>query len=507
MRVRSVLACGLLFGCSASEESVEPVSTPAESDGPRVVLLVSMEAARADSLECYADSDHWAYYVTTEMQRLGVPAARIASQQQRFPHASTETICGLAETGVRFRWALSHAPSTLSSHVSMMSGMDPHRHRVSGDGHPVSDEIPLLAERMQSSGWDTIGVVATDALASSMGLNRGFRRYVDPVSLPVDGAPVISALEVNRRVLAEIDSRASEEDLFLFVEYADAQFPWFDAAAPEYFAPELFRDEFVEARYTGNLNGDIESIDRARRTRAQGQLTITDSIRARGLYLSQVSWIDQQFGQLLEGLEERGLMQDVLVVVTADHGMTLDELTAMSYSHGFQTDLRSLHVPLVVHGRGSLGMENTGITFDPVIRLMDLPSTILAAAGIAEAHGDGQDFGALWRGERYAARPHLAEATSGQLARQGSWSNLLFPQALIRDGFVLQRWYGVTDGQIREQHMLHRLAVGQPPIPLNGPDGAAAQVTLQSLAATLARWNEGVPAASNSTGNQETPTP
>ncbi|RME28778.1 MAG: hypothetical protein D6798_01585, partial [Deltaproteobacteria bacterium] len=83
--------------------------------GPTVVL-VTWDTTRADALSAWTD------------ELPGPPGA----PAPHTPHADA-----LAARGVRFAWALAHAPTTLSSHTSIMSGEDPHGHGVPRTGFPV----------------------------------------------------------------------------------------------------------------------------------------------------------------------------------------------------------------------------------------------------------------------------------------------------------------------------------------------------------------------------------
>ena len=104
--------------------------------GPPHVVLISMDTTRADALSCYGT----------------VPDA----PEDRPP--TTPVADDLAESGVRFEHFLAHAPTTLSSHASMLTGHDPHGHAVVRNGFPLAADQTTLAERLRDAGWDTIAV-------------------------------------------------------------------------------------------------------------------------------------------------------------------------------------------------------------------------------------------------------------------------------------------------------------------------------------------------------------
>ena len=182
MKTLVLTACMALAGCT---------DTRVPEPGP-VIVLASFDTTRVDALSTYGGQGAW----TPRLDRL-------------------------AEVGVRFDWAFSSLPTTLGSHTTMMSGLDTHGHGVPRNGQPVPDTIPLLAERLADEGWDRIGVVGAMPLESDMGLDRGFRVYLDTEYSSWFGSPRRTADEVTDLALKAIDERPGGEPLFLVVHYYD----------------------------------------------------------------------------------------------------------------------------------------------------------------------------------------------------------------------------------------------------------------------------------------------
>ena len=129
-----------LLAALVSGACVTPEPPPSTSAAPPVVLFVGMDTTRADFLGPYGRED-----------------------------ARTPVIDMLAERGVVFEWALTHAPTTLSSFTSVFSGQDSHSHRIPRNGYPVPGDLELLAERFSAAGWWTLAVVGSAALEADMG--------------------------------------------------------------------------------------------------------------------------------------------------------------------------------------------------------------------------------------------------------------------------------------------------------------------------------------------------
>ena len=87
------------------------------------------------------------------------------------------------------------------------------------------------------------------------------------------------------------------------------------------------------------------------------QVTERDKTRIIALYDSDVSYNDQQFGELLKKLASDGHADDTMVVVTADHGEELWDhgkhrsRTVAPRGAGARADARSHYPPLFPAGQ------------------------------------------------------------------------------------------------------------------------------------------------------------
>jgi arylsulfatase A-like enzyme len=419
----------ILSGCDEPEPPPQP---------RRTVVVISWDTTRADALGCYADTNHWGGSLPAHLHPR--PVTPVADQ--------------LAEGGVRFQWAFASAPTTLSSHTTLFSGLDQYSHRVVRNGYPVPDDVPLLAEALQTAGWQTLAVVGSSALESAMGLSRGFSVYDDPGPQPEGGMYMRSASDVTARALAAVDARSDRDaDLFLFVHYYDPHSPWFTA-------PPALVSQIAPPGYSGHVDGSMASIGRLTEARHSGRMLVDDVVQARALYLAQVAWVDQQTGVLIKGLSDRGLTEDALVVLLSDHGESLDEHERYPYSHGPDVDLMNVQVPLIMRGTGSLALTRGAVVKRPV-RLQDVGSTLLTLLEPdADNLGRGEFLGPLWVGQSMPAIPIFAEATKPIPAEsQRAWNNLPFERSVVFDGAML-----VKNPLAGESATLYAMAPGQPPI-------------------------------------------
>jgi len=93
------------------------------------------------------------------------------------------------------------------------------------------------------------------------------------------------------------------------------------------------------------------------------------------MYLSTVSYFDAQVGALTAYLEEQGLYDQSLIIVTAPHGEILQD-ESLPYHHFLLTP-DTLHVPLIMKLPQGAGHQQSGIRLGGGFDLIDLfPTTI-----------------------------------------------------------------------------------------------------------------------------------
>ncbi len=102
----------------------------------------------------------------------------------------------------------------------------------------------------------------------------------------------------------------------------------------------------------------------------------------RAFYLASVTYLDAQVSRILEALEEHGLRDDTVILLTADHG----ELLGDYGGYGKRSFLdAAARVPFVINGPGF----PTGRVTD-VVSLLDAYPTVLELAGVAPERRDGE---------------------------------------------------------------------------------------------------------------------
>ncbi len=294
---------------------------------PNLILIV-VDTLRSDRLGCYG-----------------------------YREIRTPNIDGLARRGVRFENAVTHVPITLPAFSAMFTSTLPPANGVHYNGGFFLDNSALtLAEILKGEGYTTAAVAAAIVLDSLNGISQGFDLYDDDLPEYVGYQPRIRLIEsqldrtqrraedVTDRALAIADSLSGEVPFFLFVHYFDPHSPY--DPPPPY--------SLVDPWLT------------------EGSLELDDQ-----LYDGEVAYTDEHIGRLVKGLEEKGLLENSLVVFASDHGENLGEHGERS--HGYFVYDGTFRTPLIYSMPGRLP---EGEVYKGLARHIDLVPTVLDILGI-----------------------------------------------------------------------------------------------------------------------------
>ncbi|MEM6279420.1 MAG: sulfatase [Verrucomicrobiota bacterium] len=100
-------------------------------------------------------------------------------------------------------------------------------------------------------------------------------------------------------------------------------------------------------------------------------------------YAIEVEWFDTHIARAVSHLEERGLLENTLIIATSDHGMPFPRVKGQVYDDGF-------HIPFAVRWDARIKPERTVTDF---ITFPDLAPTLMELAGLdAPEQMTGQSF-------------------------------------------------------------------------------------------------------------------
>jgi arylsulfatase A-like enzyme len=387
---------------------------PRELRGARPnLLLISVDTLRADHLGSYG------YRLDT-----------------------SPTIDALAAAGVRFADATVQWPKTWPSMASMLTGRYPASAGVRyAPRRPVSAEQTTLAEVLRGAGYATAAVVANPNVGRELAFDQGFDRFVESWltelkrqtgAKRLEDAPgavkhFTNATIVTDEAVRFLDSLAAGPPFFLWLHYIDPHGPY---RPPREYRRLFFGDHAAKPVPLAELPPYQVQVDRERGVMS-GDL---------GFYIGQydreIRYLDDQLARLLAKLDALGLRENTLIVLTADHGESLDE-HGYYLEHGKAPFQPTAHVPLIfaLPGRVPAGRAVT----EPVA-LVDLVPTVLELLDVPAPPGlQGRSLVPAWQGG--ASSPYVfmeaGTRTPSQLViRKGPWKLVRFRAREDRERFA-----------------------------------------------------------------------
>jgi arylsulfatase A-like enzyme len=301
---------------------------------PPSVILVSIDTLRADHVGLYGyerDTTPW--------------LDRFAEQATVFEHAFT--VC----------------PWTLVAHMTMLTGLFPTQHGVVTEELALNGEIPLLAERLRTAGYQTLALFVPSWLHERFGFARGFDVFRS------HGSAEEAALHLKEE-LARLDRT---RPFFLFYHLFDVHNgPMASGEHMIYPSPEPFQEMFLPG-----ATARLPKIAPDELWDSQDLLKADEIEALVALYDGGIRHVDTRLGEAFAWLEGEGYLANTLVIVTSDHGEALAQRGRL-VGHG-ELAQEGLHVPLVVrHPQG----RDAGKRVAAVAHLGDLVPTVLDVAGL-----------------------------------------------------------------------------------------------------------------------------
>jgi len=271
---------------------------------------------------------------TTRADRMGF----LGSQRGLTPNLDA-----LAHDSVVFTHAYSQAPLTAPSHATILTGTYPQFHRISDFQLPLSKDLPFAPAILKARGYKTaafVGAIVLDpSVDLAVGFNRGFDTYDADFHMSARGEDRYQSVERRGAVVVEHAlawlKQNPQGPFFIWVHLYDAHEP--------YDPPEPYKTKYAATPYDG-----------------------------------EIAYVDSCVGTLLTELRTRGLYDNSMIALMADHGESLG--AHGEDTHGFLLYDETIHVPLLFKLPSE---KSAGERVDKLVGLVDVLPTILQTVGVA----------------------------------------------------------------------------------------------------------------------------
>lgn len=442
--IKSSVAMGLGWNAfspaaAASRKDATPLKASASSK-PHIILIMT-DQHRGDAIGC------------------------MGNKAVRSPH-----IDRLAEEGTLFVCGYSSTPSSTPGRAGLLTGLSPWHHGQLGYGRVAEKYTYEMPRMLRNLGYYTFGIgkmhwfpqkslhgfhatlVDESGRVESPDFISDYREWFQlqaPGGNPDltgigwnDHGAGIYKLEERLHPTAWTGQTAcelirnynDEKPLFLKISFARPHSPY---DPPQRYL-DMYKDTDIPEPAVGDWCGQYaEEIDPAKAASDApfGNFGKEYAIRSRRHYYANITFIDDQIGEVIRTLKEKGMYDNALICFTSDHGDMLGDHYHWRKTYPYEG---STHIPFIVKWPAGLPLTVAkGTAVDQPVELRDfLPTFIEAAGGIVPPEMDGKSLLHLVQGRADTWRKYI---------------DMEHATCYSEDNY----WAGLTDGKIKYIWNLH----------------------------------------------------
>lgn len=357
------------------------------------------------------------------------------------PVVQTPHLDALAARSVQFDTAVCASPCCTPSRMSMLTAKDVHHCSAWNNHWVIFPEHVTWPAHFAQHGYTTslVGKMHFGGRDQMQGfqhrpygdLRHGLGHQPDPIDLfpAYHGAAQVGETEIPESLLQ--DNIVTRESLAFLQEHHDQQpdKPWFCCASysrphSPYTAPgryiRRYRDKVPPIELPPDFKERLDPYSRLHYDAEPGcDLTDEQSLRAREAYYACVDFADDCIGELLDGLQRAGMLDNTIIIYTSDHG-------EMAGVHGLWGKCvphdPSIGVPLLMTGPGIAQGHHR---VDAPASLIDLFPTLCTLTGLPTPDGlDGIDLSHVLADPASAAAPRdhaISTYITYAVRAKGAW--------------------------------------------------------------------------------------
>jgi arylsulfatase A-like enzyme len=326
------------------------------------LILISLDTLRADRLGCYG-----------------------------YSKPTSPEIDRFSRDAFVFTNAYSPESWTLPAHMSMLTSLYPTVHGV-GEERNLPPGVPTLASTLSREGYATMAVVdVAHWMSPGFGFDRGFDLYrvmPDYAEIKVDG--ILSMID-------DLDRRP----FFIFAHF-------YDVHSDKEQLPYDSDPQDMES-FAGWYDGDFIGCNERRECASEllfAMLSRNEVFEDEereyisSLYDAGIRSLDRNLKVLFDGLEQRGLFNNSVILLTADHGEEFFEHGRPVHTQYFDECVKIPFILRLPGGRGGTSNE--------MVSLVDVMPTLLSFCGMEMEFAQGVSLAPLVSGGEFKnPRHHL----------------------------------------------------------------------------------------------------
>ena len=302
------------------------------------LAIPSRSEATVDELASLADRELNVIFIVVDTLR----ADRMG--MYGYERDTTPVLDELAQHGIVFKHVIAQSSWTKTSIASMWTATNPTKNGILRYNHVLPEEVESASEIFERAGIRTAGIWRNSWVAKNFGFGQGFDTYIKPTSTPQRRE--IQRARPSSRSIAGSDADLTDsavaflrnfghDRFMLYMHFMDLHQYVYDTQAPDF----------------GNSYSDA--------------------------YDKSVNWTDRAIGGFLYEVDQLGLLENSVVIISSDHGEAFQEHGVEGHAHNLYVEVAE--VPFIIILPVLL---EPGIVVEPVVANIDLWPTILELVGL-----------------------------------------------------------------------------------------------------------------------------
>lgn len=346
------------------------------------ICLITIDSLRADHLGCYG------YHRNT-----------------------SPNIDKLAKKGIIFKNAFTTNTATLGSFFSIFTSKYPFIGYT--DSKPINEYNISFVERLVKNGYNTAGFHSNPHLLRNMGFSKGYKKYYDFLdtnsnnienkkpknkknrifdiikrnkilkkSLKKVFGPSLKrnygyehAFDLNQKIFNWIEDN-KRDNIFLWIHYMDVHMPY---------VPEMKYLERIGINYSISTKEMWKLRDKMYYFPESKKISEGDRQKLIDLYDAEIRYTDEAIGKLIRKFESLDLLNDLFLIITADHGEEFLEHGSFGHSANLYEEV--MKIPLIIYGLKNL----TGKPIETNVNHLDIAPTIANISNISTENFLGEN--------------------------------------------------------------------------------------------------------------------
>lgn len=312
---------------------------------------------------------HVVFWLIDTLRADKLPFYEVANANGR-PKVKTPNLAKIAAEGIVFEPFYVPGNESKASHASLFTGTYPVVHEVYTHEANLKDSHTTIAEAFKGAGFATVGFCSNGYVSDKWNFTQGFDHFQNFIR----EGKANNAKAVTNSAIKWIDDhleKSKDKPFYLYLGTSDPHVTYrkHDEFIGDYDKAGAYKGKYEKA-VSGDELGKLKS--------AKSPPSKRDQQRIESLYENEIAFNDKHFGRLIDHLKAKGIYDDTLIIITADHG---DEFWEHgSCGHGHNTHQELVNVPLVIRfpgGKITGRVENGTDGIDLLPTLMGMLGTPL----------------------------------------------------------------------------------------------------------------------------------